>query len=103
MLHYRNFQNGVEVQLQENVLKECIKGEGKFKNRKLKTWKERIKTNFCGQNILCNIYCNTKAILKFDFVYRQSKNYHTEAYSEECKFIDAKRSQYRMLNPVETT
>ena len=74
----------------------------KYKNGGLKTWKKRIKTNSCGQIILCNIYCSTTAILKFDFVYRQSKKYHPQAYVEECKYIDTKTSQYSMLNPVET-
>ena len=102
VFHYRTIQNRVEVQLRENMSKEPINAEGKFKNDKLKTWKERIKTNFCCQNILCNIYCNTTAILKFDFEYRQSKIYYPQTYGEECKFIGAKRSQYSMLNSVET-
>ena len=102
VLHYRNIRNVVEVQLRENLSKESIKGEGKFKNGKLKKSKERINTNLCGQHILCSIYCNTTAILKFEFVYRQSKNYHPQTYDEECKYINKKRSQYSMLNPVET-
>ena len=51
-------------------------------------WKGHIKTNICGQNILCNIYCYTTAMLKFDFICRQSKNYYPQAYGEACEFTD---------------
>ena len=43
---------------------------------KLKTWKERIKTNFHGQDVRYDMYCNATEVLKIDSVYKKSKNYH---------------------------
>ena len=43
---------------------------------KLKTWKERIKTNFHGQDVPYDMHCNATAVLKIDSVYKQGKNYH---------------------------
>ena len=58
---------------------EPIKGEGRYANGKLKTWKERIKANFHGQD------CSATAVLKIDSVYKQRKNYHPQVYVEDCK------------------
>ena len=46
-------------------------------------WKERIKTNFHGQDVPYDIYCNVTVVLKIDSVYKQSKNYHPQVYLEE--------------------
>ena len=51
MLQYRNIWNEVESQLFEKLAKGPIKGEGKYVHGKLKMWKERIKTNFYGQDV----------------------------------------------------
>ena len=42
----------------------------------MKTWKERTKTNFLGQDFPYNMHCNAAAVLKIDSVYKQGKNYH---------------------------
>ena len=55
------------------------------------TWKESIKTNFQGQAIPYNM-------LKIDSVYKQGKNYHLQAYVEECKNTDAENKQRNMLS-----
>ena len=55
---------------------------------KLKTWKERIKTNFHGQDVPYGMYYNAKAMLKINSVYKQSKNCYAEVYVEECKYTD---------------
>ena len=52
---------------------EPIKREGRYVNGKLKTWKERIKTNFHGQDVPYNMHCNATAVLKIDSVYEQGK------------------------------
>ena len=65
---------------------------------KLKTWKERIKTNFHGQDVPYDSYCNATAVLKIDSVYKKSKNYHPQVYAEECKYTDAESQQCSMLN-----
>ena len=77
---------------------EPIKKEDRYANGKLKTWKERIRTDFYGQDIPYNIYCNATAVLKIDSVYKQGKNYHPQVYVEECKYNDAEKQQCSMLN-----
>ena len=50
----------------------------------LKTWKEHIETNFHGQDVPYDMYCNAKAMLIIDSACKQSKNYHPHVYFEEC-------------------
>ena len=52
---YKKIWNQTEPQLFERIATEPIKGEGRYVNDKLKTWKERIKTHFHGQDVPCNI------------------------------------------------
>ena len=77
---------------------EPIKREGRYKNGKLKTCKERIKTNFHGQDVPNNMYCNATGVLKIDSVYKQGKNYHPQVYVKECKCTDAENQQCSMLS-----
>ena len=79
----------VESQLFEKLATETIKREGRYVNGKLKTWKERIKTNFNGQDIPYDMHCNAMTVLKIDSVYKQGKNYHPQIYVEECKYTNA--------------
>ena len=76
VLKYINIWKEVESQLFEKLTTEPIKGEGKHMHGKLKTWKERIKTNFHGKDVPYDMYCNATALLKIDSVYKQSKSYH---------------------------
>ena len=96
--HYKKIWNEVESQLFEKMATEPIKREGSYVNGKLKTWKERIKTNFHGQDVPYNMYCNATAVLKIDSVYKQGKNYHPQVYIEECKHSDAENQQCSMLS-----
>ena len=80
---YKNIWNEVESELFEKLATRPIKREGKYVHGKLKMWKERIKTNFHGQNVPYNMYCNAKAVLKIDSIYKQGKNYHPKVYVEE--------------------
>ena len=66
---YKKIWNEVESQLFEKMATEPIKIEGRYVYGKLKTWKERIKTNFHGQDVPYDMYCNGKAVLKIDSVY----------------------------------
>ena len=61
---YKKIWNEVESQLFEKMVTEPIKREGRYVNGKLKTWKERIKTNFHGQDVPYDMYCNSTAVLK---------------------------------------
>ena len=91
----------VESQLLEKMATEPIKREGRYVNDKLKTLKERLKTNFLGQNVPYNMRCNATAVLKIDSVYTQCKNYHPQVYVEECKYTHAKNQQYNMLSDID--
>ena len=90
---YKKIWNGVETQLFEKLATEPIKGEVWYVHSKLKTWKERIKTNFHGQDVPHDMYCNATAVLKIDSVYKQGKNYHPQVYVEECKYTNAENQQ----------
>ena len=90
--------NEFESQLFEKMAIEPTKREGRYNNGKLKTRKERIKTNFYGQDVPYDMYCSAIAVLKMDTVYKQGKNYHPQLYVEECKYIDAEKQQCNMLS-----
>ena len=63
----------------------------KYVRGKLKTWKKDIKTNFHGQIVPYDMYCNATAVLKIDSVYKQGKNYHPQAFVEEHKYTDVEK------------
>ena len=94
---YKKIWSEVESQLFEKLMTGLIKREGRYINGKLKTWKERIRTNFHGQDVPCNIHCNATAVLKIDSVYKQGKIHHPQVYIEECKYNDAENQQCSML------
>ena len=98
VFQYKKIWNEVESQLFEKLATEPIKGEGKYVHGKLKTWKERINTNFQGQDVPYDMYCNVTAVLKIDSVYKQGKNYYPQVYVEECKYTDAENRQCNMLS-----
>ena len=95
---YKKILNEAESHLFEKLATEPIKGEGKYVHSKLKTWKEHIKTNFYGQDVPYDMYCNATAVLKIDSVYKQGKNYHPQVYVEECKYADAEKQQCNVLS-----
>ena len=76
---FKRIWNEIESQLFET---EPINGESKYVHGKLRMWKERIKTNFHGQVVPYDMYCNAAAVLKINSVYKQGKNYHPQV----CKF-----------------
>ena len=98
MSQYKKIWNEVDSQLVEKLATEPIRGEGKYVHGKLKTWKERIKTNFHGQDVPYDMYWNVTTVLKIDSVYKQGKNYHPQTYVEECKYTDAEKQQCNMLS-----
>ena len=95
---YKKIWNEVESQLFEKMSTEPTKIEGRYVNSNLKTWKERIKTNFHGQDVPHNIHCNAMVVLNIDSVYKQGKNYHPQVYIEECKYTDVENQQCSMLS-----
>ena len=95
---YENILNEVESELFEKLATGPIKVEGRYIHDELKTWKERIKTNFHDQDVAYDMCCNATAALKIDSVYKQGKNYHFQIYVEECKYTDAEKQQCKMLS-----
>ena len=95
-LNIKKIWNEVESQLFEKLVTEPIKGNNVC--GKLKTWKEGIKTNFHGQIVPYDVYCNTTVVLKIDSVDKQDKNYHPQKYVEECKYTDVEKQQGSMLS-----
>ena len=85
-------------QLFEKLATGPIKGEDKYIHGKLKMWKEHIKTNFYGQDVPYDIYCNATIVFKINSVYKQGKNYHPQVHVEECKYTDAEKRQCNMLS-----
>ena len=98
MVQYKKIWNEVESQLSENLVTEPIIKEDRYVHGKLKMWKECIKTNFHGQDVSYDMHCNATAVLKIDSVYKQGKNYHPQAYVEQCKYNDAEQQQCNMLS-----
>ena len=98
VFQYKKIWHEVELQLLEKLASGLIKGEHKYVYGKLKTWEDRIKTNFHDQDAPCDMYCNATAVLKTDSVYKQGKNYHPQVYVEECKYTDAQKQQCNMLS-----
>ena len=86
---YKKIWNEVYSQLFEKLPTGSIKGEGKYVHYKSKMWKDHIKTNFHGQDVPYDIYCNATAVSKINSVYKHGKGYHPQVYNEECKYTDA--------------
>ena len=95
---YKKILNEVESQLLEKLVTEPIKGEGKYVHGKFKTWKERIKTNFHGQDVPCDMYCNATTMVKINSDYKQGKNYYSQVYVEDCKYTDAGNRQCNIFS-----
>ena len=101
VLQYRKILNEIESQLFEKLTTEAIKGEAKYMHGQLKTWKERIKTNFHGQELRYDMHCNATTVLKVEPVYKRNKNYHMQVYLEEYKYIDTESQQCSMLSDTD--
>ena len=59
--------------------------------------------NFLSLYVPFDMYCNAAIVLKIDFVYKQSKNYHPQIYihPQEYKHTDAEIQQCRMLRDLD--
>ena len=72
-INIKKIWNEVESQLFEKLATEVIEVKGSYVYGKLKMWKERLKTNFHGEDVPYNMYCNATAVLKIDSVYKKVK------------------------------
>ena len=98
VFQYRKIWNEVESHLFQKLATDPMKGGEILLYGKLQTWKERIKTNFHGQVVPYDMYCNATAVLKIDSVYIQDKNYHPQVYVEEYKYTDAESQQCNIFS-----
>ena len=98
VFQYRKIWNEVESHLFQKLATDPMKGGEILLYGKLQTWKERIKTNFHGQVVPYDMYCNATAVLKIDSVYKQDKNYHPQVYVEEYKYTDAESQQCNIFS-----
>ena len=73
----------------------------RYVNGKLKTWKEKITTNFHGMSVPHEERCEATAILKIESVYNQGKNFYPQAYFEECKYIENNTQTCTLLSDSE--
>ena len=73
MGQYKKIWSKLELQLFQKLVTEPIKREDRCVYGKLKTWKECIKTNFHGEDVTCDMYCNATAVLNIGFIYKQGK------------------------------
>ena len=80
VLYYKNIWNEVVSQVFQKLTTKSIKGDGQYKHCKLKMWKERIKTNFYGQDVPYDMYCNVAAVLKDWLRCKQNKNYDPQVH-----------------------
>ena len=89
---YRKIWKAVEEQLFVTYASECVK-EGCYLHRKVKVWKDKIRTNFHGKEILHNQYCEPTAALKVALVYKQGSNYCPQVHIKEGKIKPIENSR----------
>ena len=82
LAQYEKIWNKVESQLFEKLATETVKGEGKQK-----AWKICIKKNCHSKDVPYDTYCNATAVLKIDSVFKQGKNYHSQAYVKSREYV----------------
>ena len=97
---YQRIWQEIESQIFETLSKEPVR-DNKYLKCKLKTWKERINTNFHGKTVPHDTYCTATGILKIDSVYSQGKNFYPQAYLEECKYIENSTQTCTLLSDSE--
>ena len=94
----------MEEQLFVTFTSEPLK-EGCYLNAKLNVYKDKIRTDFHGEEILFNQYCKATAVLKVKSVYKQGSNYYPQVYVEEarikpiekCRLLSDSEDNYEWL------
>ena len=97
---YKLVWDRAEQQIFQRLTKDPVNKDC-YVNGKLKTWKEKITTNFHGKSVPHEERCEATAILTIDSVYSQGKNFYPEAYLEECKYIENDTQTYALLSDSE--
>ena len=98
--YYKNIWKEVEWQILETWSKETVR-DNKYLRCKLKTWKERINTNFHGKTVSHDTYCTATGLLRIDSVYSQGKNFYQQAYLEEWKYLENDTQTCALLSDSE--
>ena len=89
---YRKIWKAVEEQLFVTFTSEPLK-EGCYFNAKLNVYKDKIRTDFHGEEIPFNQYCKATAVLKVKSVYKQGSNYYPQVYVEEARIKPIEKCQ----------
>ena len=97
---YKFVWDRAEQQIFQRLTKDPL-NKDRYVNGKLKTWKEKITTNFHGKSVPHEGRCEATAILKIDSVYSQGKNFYPQAYLEECKYIENDTQTCTLLSDSE--
>ena len=100
MEKYKLVWDRAEQQIFQGLTKDPV-NKDRYVNGKLKTWKEKITTNFHGKSVPHEERCEVTAILKIESVYNQGKNFYPQAYLEECKYIENSTQTCTLLSDSE--
>ena len=75
--------------------------EGYYLHGKVKVWKDKIRTDFQGKDILYNQCCEATTVLKVGSIYKQGSNYYPQVYVKEAKIMSVENSKCRLLSDSE--
>ena len=95
---YRKILKAVDKQLFVRFTSESLK-EGCYLNAKSNVYKDKIRTDFHGEDISYNQYCKATAVLKVKSVYKQGNNYYPQVYVDEAKIKPVEK--FRLLSDSE--
>ena len=97
---YKLVRDRAEQQIFQHLTKDPV-NKDRYVNGKLKTWKEKITTNFHGKSVPHEERCEATAILKIESVYNQGKNSYPQFYLEECRYIENSTQTCTLLSDSE--
>ena len=97
---YKLVWDRAEQQIFQRLTKDPV-NKDHYVNGQLKTWKEKITTNFHGKSVPHEERCEATAILKVDSLYSQGKNFYLQAYLEECKYLENDTQTCTLLSDSE--
>ena len=74
----------------------------KYVNTKIKSYEDRIDTDFYGKGIpKGNVACNCLSLLMLESVIRTHKRYYPQTLLEECKYEIKKKKIEKLINDLE--
>ena len=74
----------------------------KYVNTKIKSYEDRIDTDFYGKGIpKGNVACNCLSLLMLESVIRTHKRYYPQTLLEDCKYEIKKKKIEKLINDLE--